>query len=92
MEIIRKSIKVTFIALALFIILTIISAAVIYFTDIKESWSYGLMLASLIISSIFAGVLEAKIFGKRVLFVFLITIILFVAIVYGSVHMIFSFK
>ena len=92
MEIIRKTLKIIVIALIIFIIQSLLLALFIYVTDIKESWSHTIMLALLMITAIFAGILEGKIIGRRVLFAFLITAILFVAIVYGSLYMIFNFK
>ena len=92
MEFIKKSMKVVIVCFILFIILTFISAAVLYLSNINESWSHGMMLTAMAISALFAGVLEAKIVGRRMIFVFLITVILFSTIVYGSVYMLFSLK
>ncbi len=92
MGIIRRTIKAVGASVALFILLTLLSAVLIYFTDIRESWNHVIMMVSMVISGAFAGVLEAKIVGRRMLFVFLITAILFMAVVYGSLHLIFTFK
>lgn len=90
MEIIRKSIKVMVISVGIFIILTLMSAALMVLTELKESWSHQIIMICMVISASFAGVLEAKIIGRKMLFVFLTAAIFFAMIIYGSVYMIFN--
>ncbi|MDO5414238.1 MAG: hypothetical protein Q4F78_02120 [Bacillota bacterium] len=92
MEILRKTVKVMMLSFIVFILLTLLSAAIIHLTGIKESLSDEMMLISLSLSAVFAGVLEARILGKKMLYVFLITALLFVFIVYVSLYVIFDIK
>lgn len=92
MEILRKTVKVMMLSFIIFILLTLLSAAIIHLTGIKESLSDEMMLISLSLSAVFAGVLEARILGKKMLYVFLITALLFVFIVYVSLYVIFDIK
>lgn len=91
MEIIRKSIKIAVISVAIFIILTLISAVLILVTELKETWGHEIIMICMILSAAFAGVLEAKVVGKKMLFVFLLSAILFAMIVYGTLYLIFNF-
>lgn len=90
MEIIRKSLKVYIITFVLFVILTMLMAALICFTGFREAWSYGGMIAILGISAAVSGILEARVIGKRALFVFLITAALFILLSYLLIYAIFS--
>lgn len=92
MEILRKTVKVMMLSFIIFILLTLLSAAIIHLTGIKESLSDDMMLISLSLSAVFAGVLEARILEKKMLYVFLITALLFVFIVYVSLYVIFDIK
>lgn len=92
MEILRKTVKVMMLSFIIFILLTLLSAAIIHLTGIKESLSDEMMLISLSLSAVFAGVLEARILEKKMLYVFLITALLFVFIVYVSLYVIFDIK
>lgn len=92
MEILRKTVKVMMLSFIIFILLTLLSAAIIHLTGIKESLSDDMMLISLSLSALFAGVLEARILEKKMLYVFLITALLFVFIVYVSLYVIFDIK
>lgn len=92
MEILRKTVKVMILSFIIFILLTLLSAAIIHLTGIKESLSDEMMLISLSLSAVFAGVLEARILEKKMLYVFLITALLFVFIVYVSLYVIFDIK
>lgn len=90
MEIIRKSLKVYIITFVLFVILTMLMAALICFTGFREAWGYGSMLAVLGISAAVSGVLETRVIGRRALFVFLITAVLFILLSYFLIYAIFS--
>lgn len=92
MEILRKTVKVMILSFIIFILLTLLSAAIIHLTGIKESLSDEMMLISLSLSAVFAGVLEARVLEKKMLYVFLITALLFVFIVYVSLYVIFDIK
>ena len=92
MEILRKTVKEMMLSFIIFILLTLLSAAIIHLTGIKESLSDDMMLISLSLSAVFAGVLEARILEKKMLYVFLITALLFVFIVYVSLYVIFDIK
>ena len=92
MEILRRTVKVMMLSFIVFILLTLLSAAIIHLTGIKESLSDEMMLISLSLSAVFAGVLEARILEKKMLYVFLITALLFVFIVYVSLYVIFDIK
>lgn len=92
MEILRRTVKVMMLSFIIFILLTLLSAAIIHLTGIKESLSDEMMLISLSLSAVFAGVLEARILEKKMLYVFLITALLFVFIVYVSLYVIFDIK
>ena len=82
MEIIRKSLKVYIITFVLFIVLTLILAAIICFTGFKESWGYGGMMAVIGISAVISGILETRVIGRRALFVFLTAAGMFVLLIY----------
>lgn len=90
MEIIRKSLKVYVITFVLFIVLTLILAALICFTGFKESWGYGGMMAVIGISAITYGIFDAKVVGRRALFVFLISAMMFVLIIYLLIFGLFA--
>lgn len=90
MEIIRKSLKVYIITFILFVLLTMLLAALICFTGFREAWNCGGMIAVLGISAAVSGILETRVIGRRVLFVFLITAALFVLLSYLLIYAIFS--
>ena len=92
MEILRKTIKVMGLSFVVFILLTLLSATILYITGIKESLSEEMMYISLSLSAVFAGVLEARILGKKMLYVFLITALFFALIVYVSLYVVFDLK
>lgn len=90
MEIIRKSLKVYVITFVLFVILTLILAALICFTGFKESWGYGGMMTVIGISAAAYGILEARVVGRRALFVFLTAAVMFVLIIYLLIFGLFA--
>ena len=84
MEIVRKSLKAYGFALILFLMLTLLLAAVIRFTAFPEEWSYAGLIVALSISSMFLGVMEGRITGRRGLITGLFSSVLFIVIIIAA--------
>lgn len=65
MNVLRRTLKVYMIAVICFIILTMILAALIYFTGFKESWSFSGLIAVLSVTSLLTGIMEGNVIGRR---------------------------
>ncbi|MGN0703932.1 MAG: TIGR04086 family membrane protein [Lentihominibacter sp.] len=84
MEILRKSLKAYVCALLLFLMLTLILAAVIRFTAFPEEWSYPGLIAALSAASMFLGMIEGRITGRRGLITGIISSVLFIFIIVAA--------
>ncbi len=65
MDILRRTLKVYVISVICFIVLTMILAALIYFTGFKESWSFIGLVTVLSLTSLLTGMMEGNVIGKR---------------------------
>jgi len=65
MDILRKSLKAYCFASAIFVLFTLVLAAVIYFTAFKESWGFAGLITALSISALLLGIIEGRITGKK---------------------------
>ena len=81
MDIIRKSIKAYVCAMTVFLMLTLLLALIIRFTAFPEEWSYAGLIAMLSVASMFLGILEGKIIGKRGLLTGAVSSFLFITII-----------
>ena len=84
MEIVRKSLKAYGFALILFLLLTLLLAAVIRFTAFPEEWSYEGLIAALSVSSMFMGLMEGRITGRRGLITGFFSSVLFIVIIIAA--------
>lgn len=65
MDILRKSLKIYLIGTCLFVILSMMLTAALYFTELRESWAAYGIFAVLGLSSLAVTVLESKTAAKR---------------------------
>lgn len=89
MEILKKSLKAYAIALGLFLVLSFVLAALLNFTGFKESWTFGGLIVALTAAALLLGILEAKVIGKKGLFVGLASALLFLLMILFSAGGIF---
>lgn len=90
MEIIRRTLKAYIISIVLFLGLTFLLAAIIYFTGYKESWSFAGLIVILSIASLVIGIMEGNIIGKKGLIVGLAAAAIFVMIILLAVGGVFA--
>ncbi len=90
MEIIRRTLKAYIISIVLFLGLTFLLAAIIYFTGYKESWSFVGLMVILSIASLVIGIMEGNIIGKKGLIVGLSAAAVFVMIILLAVGGVFA--
>lgn len=84
MEILRKSLKAYGCAVVLFLVLTLLLAALIKFTAYPEKWSHSGLIAALSFSTLFLGFLEGKITGKRGLITGVVSSVLFILLIMAA--------
>lgn len=90
MDILRKTLKILILVILLFMLLTIILAAVIKFTGFKEEWSFAGLIAILSLSTFVFGMLESGLTGKKGLVTGFISSLLFVALIIMSAAVFFA--
>lgn len=81
MGIIRRSLKAYFIAVCVFLLLTIIQAALLQLTSYKEAWSFYGLIAAFSVSTLLLGIMEGGLIGKRGLPVGILSAALFIFLV-----------
>ncbi len=90
MEIVRKSLKAYIIALGLFLLSTLVLAALLNFTAFRESWTFAGLVSCLAASALLLGILEGKIVGKKGLFVGLGAAALFLLLILFAAGSVFA--
>lgn len=81
MGIIRRSLKAYFIAVCVFLLMTIIQAALLQLTSYHESWSFYGLIAAFSVSTLLLGIMEGRLIGKRGLLVGILSAVLFLFMV-----------
>ncbi len=69
MALIRKTIKAYIIAICIFVLLTLILAALLRFTAFDEDWSFYGLIVALSVAALLLGIMEGNVVGKRGLLV-----------------------
>ncbi|MDO4545550.1 MAG: TIGR04086 family membrane protein [Bacillota bacterium] len=90
MEILRKTLKAYILAILLFIVLTLVLAAVINFTGFKEEWAFAGLVAILSVVTLLLGFLEGRIMERKGLLAGLGAAIVFLLLVLFAVGSVFS--
>lgn len=90
MDIIRKSLKAYLIAVVLFLMLTFVLALIIKYTVFSESWAHIGLIVILAATTLFLGMIEGRLVGKRGLITGLVSSAVFVLIILISVGSVFA--
>lgn len=90
MGFIRRSLKAYIVAICLFVLLTLVLAALLRFTSFDEDWTQAGLAAALSVVTLLLGILEGNIAGKRGLLVGIVSAAVFLIIVFLAVGGIFT--
>ena len=90
MEILKRTLKSYLIIIFLFLILSILLAALIAFTGFKEEWIFTALVVILSMVSMGIGVLEGNIFAKRGILIGMAAAILLILIIICAIGGVFA--
>ncbi|MDO4546435.1 MAG: TIGR04086 family membrane protein [Bacillota bacterium] len=90
MEILRKTLKAYILAILLFILLTLLLAAIINFTGFKEEWAFAGLMVILSVVTLLLGFLEGRIMERKGLLAGLGAAVIFLLLILFAVGSIFS--
>jgi len=86
----RRSLKAYIMAICIFVVLTLILAALICFTSFDEDWSVIGLSASMAVAALLLGVMEGSIVGRRGLLVGIVSAAVLVMIIWLAIRGIFA--
>ena len=90
MDFIRRSVKAFMLAVCVFVLLTLILAALLRFTGCDEDWTIAGLVAALSLAALLLGFLEGNIVGRRGLTVGTAAAAVFLIIIFPAVGGVFA--